>query len=458
MTTIPLAGSKRRFTGSSAVPGGRQDGLAALADLLLTPAPPPRDPPATAPSPPVAPAAPCVSAPNAETPTIVAEAPRGLYVVVPAGIDGPERRQVAMAVAAHLAPHGGTAAIFVFENGRADAHVLGEPACGRLGSQNLLHSTETPWMLRDLLDQCDQVALLLLDGGAQVAQRLAGLAPRAIFVAAADAESVIETYRELKGWCGGGPAGEVALLVVGRWADEAAAIHRRLQIAARQFLGCDVRSQGFLPWDESAAAGLVHPEPPRILAGTPASAIWARLLSRPRRAVSPDPIEAAVPASESPCIPARAVASGDRLPADALPAPAAPDPCRVFALWQPDRAALLQAIETQMPLAAGEQLQHVFRVEVDEPDAPPLAAVRADGTLVAILLEDGEPVDARRAMRWLTVHRRLLARAYPCSGIDEGAEPAAIVLAPLAPPPAAADIRRFLPVRMGGHGGIVLLP
>jgi hypothetical protein len=32
-----------------------------------------------------------------------------------------------------------------------------------------------------------------------------------------------------------------------------------------------------------------------------------------------------------------------------------------------------------------------------------------------------------------------------------------MVLAPLEPPP-ADGIRRFLPVRMGGHRGVVLLP
>jgi hypothetical protein len=97
-------------------------------------------------------------------------------------------------------------------------------------------------------------------------------------------------------------------------------------------------------------------------------------------------------------------------------------------------------------------------VEVDEPDAPLLAAVRDDGALVAILIADGRrPVDARAAEHWLAVHRALLARAYPSAGISWEAAPSAVVLAPLES--AAADgVRRFLPVKIGGRQGIVLLP
>jgi hypothetical protein len=116
------------------------------------------------------------------------------------------------------------------------------------------------------------------------------------------------------------------------------------------------------------------------------------------------------------------------------------------------------AIEAQPPAALGKSLRQVLRVDVDEPGAPPLAAVRDDGTLVAILLaREGEPVDTRAGARWLTAHRRLLVRAYPSAGIREDAEPTAIVLARMEPPPADGT-RRFLPIQLGGRRGIVLLP
>jgi hypothetical protein len=106
----------------------------------------------------------------------------------------------------------------------------------------------------------------------------------------------------------------------------------------------------------------------------------------------------------------------------------------------------------------GERCRLVVRVEVDEPDAPPLAAVRDDGALVAILIADGRrPADARAAEHWLAVHRALLARAYPSAGIRAEAAPAAVVLAPLEPAP-ADGVRRFLPVKVGGRQGVVLLP
>jgi hypothetical protein len=137
----------------------------------------------------------------------------------------------------------------------------------------------------------------------------------------------------------------------------------------------------------------------------------------------------------------------------------AAEPCAVFSPWQPeDRDILLAAIEAQgSALLAGGKLRQVFRVAVDEPGAPALAAVRSDGGLVAVLIADGRPVDTRAAARWLTIHQQLLVRAYPCAGIREGAEPSAVVFAPLEG--CAADgIRRFLPVKLGGHRGIVLLP
>ncbi|MBE3096677.1 MAG: hypothetical protein IMZ44_06045, partial [Planctomycetes bacterium] len=159
------------------------------------------------------------------------------------------------------------------------------------------------------------------------------------------------------------------------------------------------------------------------------------------------------------------LAPGPGLGAGAGPAAgdtdAAPgEPCSIFAPWQPEsRDALVAAVEAQAPALLGPDLRQVLRIEVDEPGAPPLAAVRQDGTLVAILLAGaGETVDTQAAARWLSVHRALLARAYPGAAIGEGREPAAVVLAPLAPPGAPDAVRRFLAVKLGGHRGIVLLP
>jgi hypothetical protein len=88
-----------------------------------------------------------------------------------------------------------------------------------------------------------------------------------------------------------------------------------------------------------------------------------------------------------------------------------------------------------------------------------LAGVRADGALVAILLQDGDrPVDTGAATAWLNLHRSLFIRAYPRAGIQAGAAPGAIVLAPLSATPRTDGVLRFLPVRFGGHRGIVLVP
>jgi len=152
-------------------------------------------------------------------------------------------------------------------------------------------------------------------------------------------------------------------------------------------------------------------------------------------------------------------------PAPAVPAAArrqegAPaDVCPVFSVWQPaDRAELLAAIEAQAPSLLAADLRVVFRVDVDEPGAPPLAAVRAEGALVAILVTaPGEAADTAAAERWLAVHRSLLARAYPSAGIAAEGGASAVVLAPLQSPP-PDGLRRFLPIRMGGHRGVVLVP
>ena len=447
--------------------------------------------------------------------------PQGLYVMVPAGIDPADRRRTALAVAASLAPRGGRAAVFLLEGGAAETYVFGEPACGRPGREQGLDPADPGRAIRELLSQCDQVAVVPLEISRGLPRGLAGRARRTVFVAAGDAESFVETYRELKAWRARGLARPAALFVVGTdGAAEAGRLAGRLRRASREFLGCDLANQGFLG-AEAARFAAEHPEPPRILSDMPLGEIWPRLLGddnngtgggdapaadvvstraaaaaiRESSAV-PVPVQAgfahtpaappqppekprdshrvfggAAPLRARPCVseatlPAAAKAAekpGDcPLFLEVRPAAspgAGAQECSVFSPWRPEgREELVAAIEAQPAAMLDPSLRQVIRVDVDEPGAPPLAAVRYDGTLVAILLAPGgEPADTRAAARWLTAHRRLLARAYPHAGIREDAAPAAIVLAPMQPPP-ADGLRRYLPIQLGGRRGIVLLP
>jgi len=424
---IVSAAGPRRFTGSRApdpgAPGRR--GFDALCDVLLSPdderaaehAPPPAAPPKTI---------------------------RGLYVLAMAGVEPAARRQTALAVARELAPRSAPAAVFLFENGRADAHLLGEPACGRLGPQSYLASADMGENAAGIAGRCDQVGLAILDSVTAVPADLAPAVRCAVFVATPDAESLVEAYRELKTWFAAPLAGRcasagAALFVVGsdggrevRW------LHERFARAARRFLDCDVAIQGFL----AGAGGAALPnEPFRLFAGAPSGRVWSGLLVATDRGTARPSDEAPAAAREA-----------------SRPPPAVSSSAAV-SVWEPtDGEALLSAIEVQVPALLGERCRLVLRVDVDEPDAPPLAAVRDDGALVAILIADGRrPADARSAEHWLAVHRALLARAYPSAGIRAEAAPSAVVLAPLEP--AAADgVRRFLPVKVGGRQGVVILP
>jgi hypothetical protein len=432
---IVSAAGPRRFTGRRAAdPGpngagtpGRR-GFDALCDVLLSPdderiaehAPSPAAPPETI---------------------------RGLYVLAMAGVEPAARRQTALAVAHELAPHSAPAAVFLFENGQADAHLLGEPAYGRLGPQSYLASPDMGENAAGIAGRCDQVGLVLLDSMAGVPRELAPAIRRAVFVATPDAESLVETYREFKAWrarsvagAGTGASGSAAsvFVVEASGADEAGRLHERFARAARQSLDCDVAIQGFLAG--AKGAGLPN-EPLRLFAGAPSARVWSGLLAATRRPGLRAEEKASAPAREEP------------------PPEPAGSPSAVVSVWQPaDGDSLLSAIEVQVPALLGERCRLVLRVDVDEPDAPPLAAVRNDGALVAILIADGHgPADARAAERWLAVHRALLARAYPSAGIRADAAPSAMVFARLEP--AAADgVRRFLPVKVGGRQGVVIIP
>jgi hypothetical protein len=426
--------------------------------------------------------------------------PQGLYVMAPAGIDAADRRRTALAAAACLAPRGGTAAVLLLERGAAEVHVLGDAAGGRPQAGHCLDPADAGRAIRELLVRCDQVAVVPLESLRGVPRGLAGRAGRTVFVAAADAESVVETYRELKAWRARGLAMSASLLVVGTdGAAEAGRLVGRLRRASREFLGCDLASQGFLGPDAAAlAAG--RPETPRPLARAPVADIWPQLLGPGREARAAD--DAAGRAGDAPAktrdshlffggdvrqkayprvseaaLPAAAVAAEkigdcpsflDRQGADATAAGApAAHPYAVFSLWRGHgREELAAAIVAQPPAILDPSLRQVIRVDVDEADAPPLAAVRDDGALVAILIApagqpgrpaDPQAADPQAAARWLKVHRRLLALAYPCAGIQESAEPSAIVFAPPDAPP-ADGLRRYLPIQLGGHRGVVLLP
>ena len=457
---IVSAAGPRRFTGRRAADGSRGRGFDALCDVLLSPddehiaepAPPPAAPPGTI---------------------------RGLYVLAMAGVEPAARRQTALAVARELAPHSAPAAVFLFENGRADAHLLGEPACGRLGPQSYLASADMGENAARLAGRCDQVGLAILDSVTAVPADLAPAVRGAVFVATPGAERLVETYRELKIWAArrplsnppassASPTGEAdgqsarlvdfadrrgrrairnpqsslpfaALFVVGSdGGQEVRWFHDRLSRAARRFLDCDVAIQGFL----AGAGGAALPtEPLRLFADAPSASVWS--------ALSAAAVEG-MPFSPFPSNPQSVPARRDNPQSSSSAA---------VGLWRsPDREALLAAVEAQVPALLGERCRLVLRVDVDEPDAPPLAAVRDDGALVAILVADGRrPADARSAEHWLAVHRALLARAYPSAGIRADAGLSAIVLAP-AEPTTGQGVRRFVPVRLGGRQGIVVLP
>jgi len=478
MGQTPLPASRRRFGGARAPGADRGDGMAAVAEMLfsscggtsatVTPA-------AVAPGPPAPVSAAIASLSACPAPRGLDDAvplsaaidpPQGLYLMVPAGIDVGARRRTALAVAASLVPRGGRAAVFLLEGGAADAHVFGEVACGRLGPEHWLDATDAGRAIHELLSQCDQVAIVPLEAAGGLPRGLAARARRTVFVAATDAESVVETYRELKAWRARGLALPASLFVVGTdGAAEAGRLVGRLRRASREFLGCDLANQGFLA-SGAATFAAEHPEPLRILSHAPVGEIWPRLLgddAELQAAGGADRTAEIAPAARPPLGEVRPTAAEIIAvrPGPCCEPAVAPvsQGCSVFAAWRPEgREDLMAAIEAQPPEALGKSLRRVIRADVDEAAAPALAAVRDDGALVAILIaQNGLPVDTQAAARWLTAHRRLLARAYPHAGIREGAEPSAIVLAPLAASP-ADGIRRFLPLQLGGHRGIVLLP
>jgi len=466
-------GPKRYFAGRREAPLPRQNPFDVLAETLLSPRVAEASPPPPAP----------LEARERAARLDRAAAPDGLYVLVPAGIEPDDRRRTVLEVARHLALPNRPTAVFVFDGSQVDAHLFGEVAGGRLGPQNYLTAADIDRTIMDLMGQCAQVGIALVGEADGELKRLGPAVRQTIFVSRPDAESIVETYREMKAWRQSGARAEASLLVLGgEGDDEADRVHRRLRKTVRAFLGCDLAIQGYLASAASEPTG-ERPEPLSLFSQTPAAQIWARLLAATQGDLASAGLPAAGTAAASSCatglpgatagLSGRAVkCPGDVPPQDPgmRPAPAvqaaarrqerAPaDVCPVFSMWQPaDRAELLAAIEAQAPSLLATDLRVVFRVDVDESGAPPLAAVRADGALVAILVTaPGEAADTAAAGRWLAVHRSLLARAYPSAGIAAEGEASAVVLVPLQSPP-PDGLRRFLPVRMGGHRGVVILP
>jgi hypothetical protein len=442
MDTAGLTPAKRRFAGRHDAPPG-QDPFDALAEALLSPRP---GVPAVPSAAGAAPAEEGTAAPSGSAGSsahAVVAPPDGFYVLIPSGIEPHDRRRAALEVARRLAPPNRPAAVFLFDGPLVDAYVLGEIAGGGLGPQNHLTATDIERAVADLVGQCAQIGIAVLGEPNGHLRRLDQAAPRTVFVLRPDDESIVETYRGLKTWRQGGARSQAALVILGgEGAGDVGRLHRRLQKTARAFLGCHLSVQGGAPADACAAAS-GHPEPQCIFSQTPADQVWPCLLAAASAGLAKH---------------RATTAEGGR--ATREPAlPAAPDICPVFSLWNPaDRAELLAAIEAQAPALLAGGLRQVFCVDVDEPGAPPLAAVRHDGALVAILVPaPGESVDTPAAEKWLAVHRTLLALAHPSAGIAAEARTSAMVLAPLESPP-ADGIRRFLPVRMGGHRGVVLLP
>jgi len=424
---------QRMFAGQRPdVPPPQRRGLEALADVLLG-----------GPSP----------APAAAVPADRAAPPRGLYAIVPAGIEPSDRRRVGLAVARRLVSPSRPSVVFLFDHDRAEAHLVGEAACGRGGPP--LPVSDPARAVSDLLGRYEQVGVVLLEVPDGMPSDFGAAVRRAVFVAAPGAESLVETYRGVKSWHAGAAAVPLSLFVVGTEGSTGADhVRRRLTEATRAFLGCDVAEQGFMSGEPAAN----HAESQSVLESAPAADVWP-LLTAAARSTSPAPVTA--PTVVAPPPPPPPVAP----PVSAPPLPRSADreltPAEgpAFALWTPpDRAVLLAAVEAQVPALIGERLRTILRIDIHEPGAPSLAAVCDDGSLVAIVLRaSGAAADAAAAARWLAVHRSLLVLAYPSAGIKDR-EPSAIVLEPFEPPPAASDVRRFLAVRTGGRHGIVLLP
>jgi len=433
-----------------------RDDLAAVADVLLSGTSGQGAPAADRAWPTVAPTGLVVAEPpiasslvpdgpaGQEGPEPTAAPPRGLYVLVPAGVDPSRRRDASLEAARRLAASHRPAAVLFLENGRVDAHVVGETASGRLGPQNDLGAADLDRALRELAGRCDPIALVPVDASADRVERVGPAIDRPVFLLAADEEGLLETYRTLKGWRRAGAAAEAAVLYDAGGNGRATVLHRRLRRAAEDFLGCDLALQQ-TPSDGRPAAARPGV---RLFAGIAAEAVWGPLL--------------AVLTGTRPAVADTAArVTGTERPAEAAEAAGGlPAVCPAFGLWRPEsREALLRAVESQLPTLLDETLREALRPGVDEPGAPPLVAVRHDGTLVAVLF--GEPdtcVPTREAEQWLRVHWPLLVRA--CPGAAVGTEPAvaSVVLVPARSQEAASAVRRFVPVRLGGHKGIVLLP
>lgn len=447
MDQASASSRKRRFAGRTVASRSPGRGFDVLAEVLLS------SPPtvATEPEPPPAPSCP--------TPVRPAS-----FVLDAIGLEPSIRRPSALAAAAHLTAGETCAAVFVFHDSRVDAHVFGERACGRLGPQH--GASDVGGTVAELVGECEQIGVVLLDGPVGPAGGIAGTAGHVVLVSTPDPESLVETYREAKRWHAAGVRSLAALFVGEASAgerDEVDALYDRLHRAARMFLGEDLALLGRVGGGKTRKAPQAWY---RIFSEASAAEVWPHLVPRSGEGASPaettgevgeaDPVPAGPPPRTAP---AELPPGG---PAE-TPGPSATAPVRapaVLSLWRPEAAEDIRgAVEVQLHTLIGERFRTAFRVDVAEPGAPPLVAVREDGGMVAVLIaENGQPVDTAAAVRWLEVHRPLLAKAYGSVPPSAEVAPSAVVLAPLEVPQRCDGIRRFLPVRCGGRKGVVLLP
>lgn len=127
----------------------------------------------------------------------------------------------------------------------------GLPELTQLGADDLLRFVEGIGRLRESAD------VVLIDTAAGIGEgacRLWLLADRFLLVTWPEPTALVDAYAALKVLCRRGPQHPVGIVANGvADEDEAQAVHRRLQVAARKFLERDVALDGYVVRDEAVA-------------------------------------------------------------------------------------------------------------------------------------------------------------------------------------------------------------